>query len=217
MSLNAVIPVGHSMENHCGPMPRSLRALFVLMTLAFIEAPGPASAAVSDEKVRMWIASALEGVPAPTDAAAKNALAKVRKASDSFSAWKKLKECRDAGKSLDLELASAEHYLFIRSFAAEKGERDVEALPALYGDAKDKLGPAAQLLKTSDQPVSKPDSAVVVWGERGVAAGLADFSTATGKEPVAKSGKLNEYKLALQGYYDNYTATAKNPSCKVSP
>jgi hypothetical protein len=47
-----------------------------------------------------------------------------------------LKECRDAGKSLDLELASAEHYLFIRYFASDVGTLDAEELPALYGAVK---------------------------------------------------------------------------------
>lgn len=175
------------------------------------------NAAVSDEIVRMWIASALEGSPAVNDAKAQQALAKARKSSESYSAWTKLKECRDAGASLNLDLASAEHYLFIRSFAAEKGERDIEALPKLYGEVKDSLGPAAQLLKTSDQPVSAPDPGVIRWGESGVTAGLADYTAVSQKDPKPKTGQYKQFKLALVGYYDNYTQRVKNPSCKVKP
>jgi hypothetical protein len=189
----------------------------ILFSAALLVSLGRAKAEVLDEKVGMWAASALDGIPAVTNAAAQKSLAKSHSVADSFAAWKKLKACRDAGHSLDLELASAEHYMFIRSFAAEKGQRDVEALPALYGDIKEKLGPAAQLLKTSDQPVSPPDPAVVGWGARGVTAGLQDFTAGTGKQPAAKTGSLNQFKLALQGYYDNYTATVENPSCNVTP
>ena len=175
------------------------------------------NAAVSDESVRKWIASALEGSAAGGDSKAKLVLAKARKRSDSFAAWTKLKECRDDGNSLDLDLASAEHYLFIRSFAADKGERDIEALPKLYGEVKDKLGPAAQLLKTSDQPVSAPDPAVVRWGERGVTAGLSDYKAESQNDTKPKTGQYKQFKLALEGYYANYSQNVKNPSCKVKP
>jgi hypothetical protein len=199
-------------------MLQNLSVLQALTFVIFVGTVGTASADVSDEVVRMWIAAALDGSPAPTDADAQRSLAKTpRDVSATFSSWKKLKECRDDGKSLDLELASAEHYLFIRSFAAAKGDRDIEELPSLYGDVKDKLGPAARLLKTSTQPVSPPDPAVIAWGDRGVAAGLADFTALMGKQPTPKSGDLNHYKLALEGYYENYEETVKNPSCKVSP
>lgn len=176
-----------------------------------------AQAAVSDERVRMWVVSALEGSPAVTDADARNKLTFPRTAAQSLSAWRKLKECRDAGMSLELDLASAEHYLFIRAFAASKGERDIERLPALYGNVKDKFGPAAQLLKTSDQPVSPPDADVVAWGNRGVAAGLADYKKATGNDPKSETGKVQQYKLALEGYYANYIQTTPNPSCRIQP
>jgi hypothetical protein len=165
----------------------------------------------------MWVSSALEGKPAASDANAKKSLAKVRTYNESLASWKLLKECRDAGQSLDLDLASAEHYLFIRAFAAEKGELDIEALPALYGDVKEGLGPVAQLLKTSSQPVSPPDAAVVQWGALGVAAGLSDYKAATSKTPQPKKGRFEQYKLALEGYYANYTQTVKSPSCKVKP
>ena len=173
--------------------------------------------AASDEKVRRWIAASLDPAPAVSDAAANASLMKTRTPSESFAAWKKLKECRDDGRSLDLDLASAEHYAFIRSFAAEKGDMDVEGLPAMYGDLKGALGPAAQLLKTSSQPVSPVDSQVVMWGDRGVAAGLKDYKQATSKEPAPKSGHLNQYRLALEGYYKNYTSSVDRPKCKVSP
>jgi hypothetical protein len=128
-------------------MLRNLSVLQTLIFVIFVGTLGTASADVSDEVVRMWIAAALDGRSAPTDADAQRSLAKTpRDVSATFSSWKKLKECRDDGKSLDLELASAEHYLFIRSFAAEKGDRDIEGLPSLYGDVKDKLGPAAQII-----------------------------------------------------------------------
>lgn len=176
-----------------------------------------AHAVVSDEKVRMWIASALENSPALTDADAVNKIKKPRTSTASLTAWKQLKECRDAGMSLDLELASAEHYAFIRSFAAEAGEKDIEALPALYGELKIGLGPVAQLLRTSDQPVSPPDPAVLTWGKLGVTAGLSDYTTATTKAAKPKTGKYQQYKLAVEGYYTNYSQTVQNPVCRVKP
>src|SRR5262245_22195041 len=71
------------------------------------------------------------------------------------------------------------------------------------------------------RPAKNSSGAIVVNGANskaeppgGVAAGLTDFTAITGKEPISKSGKLNQYKLALQGYYDNYTSTVTKPSCK---
>lgn len=165
----------------------------------------------------MWVSSALEGKPSVSDADAKQKLAKVRNYKASLASWKLLKECRDSGQSLDLDLASAEHYLFIRAFAAEKGELDIETLPALYGNVKEGLGPVAQLLRTSNQPVSPADAAVVRWGNMGVAAGLNDYKAVTSKPPQPKEGKTKQYKLALEGYYANYMQTVKDPACKVKP
>jgi len=183
--------------------------------LALSALAGFATASVDDERVRMWIASALDGEPAATNTKAVETLSISRSSAASFNAWTKLKECRDAGNSLDLNLASAEHYLFIRAFAAERGEEDIEALPKFYGNVKEKLGPAAQLLKTSQQPVSPPDPGVVKWGEMGVKAGLRDFAVNTGKTPAPKVGAYQQFKLALQGYYDNYERDTHNPVCRV--
>jgi hypothetical protein len=193
------------------------KAVFILALCSISFLPRMASAEVSDEKVRMWIASALEERPAPSDESARASLTERRSSGVTRAAWEKLKECRDAGQSLDLELASAEHYLFIRAFAAEKGEQDINSLPKLYGTVKDGLGPAAQLLQTSDQPTSPPDANVIRWGELGVAAGLLDYIEFTGQDPKPASGGLNQYRLALQGYYDNYVAGADDPQCKVVP
>lgn len=178
---------------------------------------GMACANVTDQKVRGWIAAALEGKTATNDAAALSQLQKPRSPQASLTAWKLLKECRDAGKSLDLDLASAEHYLFIRAFAAEKGERDVEALPGLYGALKKGLGPVAQLLRTSNQPVSPPDAGVLRWGNVGAADGLSDYTANTSRAPKEKTGKYEQYKLALEGYYINYTQSTPIPSCRVKP
>lgn len=174
-------------------------------------------AAVSDEKARMWVSSALAGSPSPNDAEAQKRINERRSSRASLAGWKLLKECRDSGQSLDLDLASAEHYLFIRAFAAEKGEQDIEALPGLYGSVKEGLGPVAQLLKTSNQPVSPPDAGVIRWGNSGVVAGLSDYKQITKKEVKPKSGTYAQYKLALEGYYANYTQTVPSPSCKVKP
>jgi hypothetical protein len=38
----------------------------------------------------------------------------------------------------------------------------------LYGEVKDNLGPAAQLLQNSNQPVSAPDPSVIRWGKNAV-------------------------------------------------
>lgn len=189
----------------------------LMLAMGLLILPGPSIAAVDDSKVLAWIVAAYDGVKSADDAKAKAALVKPRKAADTFKSWIKLKECRDAGNSLDLNLASAEHYLYIRSFAAEKGEQDIQALPKLYGDIKERLGPAGQLLKTSTQPVSAPDVGVIRWGENGVAAGLADYKAANNKEPSAKTGAVQQFKLALEGYYENYSQKVKNPSCKVNP
>lgn len=192
-------------------MRRSRACLAVALALV----AGGARAEVSDEKVRMWISSALDGTPAPTDTAAKASVAKVRTSAASYAAWKKLKACRDDHMAADLDLAGAEHFLFIRAFAAEKGDQDIEALPDLYSSAKD--GPVGKYLNLSDQPVTPPDDGVLRWGRSGVNAGLNDYTKATGKAPSPKSGKLNQYRLALQGYYDNYRSTTGTPHCGVTP
>jgi len=187
---------------------------YCFASLLLISASG-CSAAVSDEKVKKWIAHALDQSSSRPDVA--TSIAKPWSQSSVLAAWRRLKQCRDAGQSLDLELASAEHYLFIRSFASEKGEKDVEALPALYGSLKQGLGPAAQLLKTSDQPVSPVDASVIAWGKKGVQDGLDDFIRINKKAPKEKTGQFRQYKLAADGYYDNYFQAGLEGGCKVKP
>lgn len=182
----------------------------------FLLIPITAKAGVTDSNVKRWLVGALENQSPVNDLAADKSLKIPRSSSTLRSAWSKLKECRDDGNSLDLDLASAEHYLFIRAFAAEKGSKSVEGLPDLYGKLKDMLGPAANLIKTSDQPVSPVDEGVVKWGRAGVAAGLADYQKNTGKAPEPASDSVAQFKLAVEGYYENYTNSVKNPKCKVA-
>jgi len=128
----------------------------------------------------------------------------------SKTAWVTLKHCRDSGDSLDLNLAAAEHYLFIRWFAAKEGQLNVMLMPNVY-DAMKSLG-LGDILKLTEKPTSPPDPDVVRWGQDGARRGLKDFQKNTGQA-------LDTYKdlpLMANGMWENYQAGVDNPKCKVS-
>lgn len=197
-------------------MPTYIRFHACAAATIFTAASIPfAAAQVQDSVVKRWLVGALDRTSPINETAADSSLMATRTPFHLREAWYLLKECRDDGKSLDLSLAAAEHYLFIRAFASEKGNRSVEALPGMYGSLKEYLGPAANLIKTSDQPVSPVDAAVVQWGKLGVAAGLADYKKLSGQQPTP-AGAVEQLKLAVEGYYQNYTHSLAKPKCKVA-
>jgi hypothetical protein len=82
------------------------------------------------------------------------------------------------GKSLDLDLAAAEHYLFARWMVCTGTVSPNQMRTLVIGyDAKkliDKWRSTPNKLQTTPNPVSPPDSDVVGWGLRGADDGSAD-------------------------------------------
>jgi hypothetical protein len=82
------------------------------------------------------------------------------------------------GKSLDLDLAAAEHYLFARWMVCTGtiSTHQMRALVIGY-DAKkliDRLLDNPNKLQTTTNPVSPPNADVVAWGLQGVDDGIAE-------------------------------------------
>ncbi|MCK5779116.1 MAG: hypothetical protein KAH11_10015 [Rhodospirillales bacterium] len=152
---------------------------------------------VNDDTVRAWITRGFvadECKPAETMAD----LGKSRSVAEMHRAFQFLKfDCRDEGLSEDLNLAAAENYAFIRFAASATGDKGTEYLPGGYyalKKAADAVG-LLQVLKQSDEPVSKPHPDVLRWGKTGVAHGLRDYKKRTGQEPAYQSSSL---KLAWE-------------------
>src|SRR4051812_25566149 len=92
-----------------------------------------AASNVDDITVKKWILAGLlhkTAYPGATDMDA--LLAKSYPAADLRAGWAPLKACRNAGNSLDLNLAAAEHYLFIRYVASDTGDTELAKLPSWY-------------------------------------------------------------------------------------
>jgi hypothetical protein len=180
-----------------------------------------AGAQVDDDEVKGWIASSL--IPRGTEVTdAEAVLRRDFSVDESQTAWKRLKACRDAGDSLNLNLAAAEHYAFMRFVASKNGDTFYRSLPRWYETVK-RFAVRHELesyLKASDQPVSPPNEKVTAWGLQGVERGLKEYQRLTGKEPSGKSGALGTL-LGSSYYIYYYNAAGLNPpsdrACELEP
>lgn len=171
--------------------------IFLFSQLSF-SAPVP----LDDQKVVDWILISIDKeneVGANESILSGNiALGKVEKG------WARLKACRDAGNSLDLHLAAAEHYMYARYLSSDDGDTNYRKLPKWYETIK-KMATEKGLedyLKTSDQPLSQTDGRVTAWGNKGVEAGLLDYEKRKGKKPTSKFyAYLRAVSFASLGYY----------------
>lgn len=171
-----------------------------------------ASAAVDESLVKRWAAEAIEAGKGLQPSSASAALAKDWPTDAIGEAWRALKRCRDSGNSLDLNLAAAEHYLFMRWRASETGDTVFRTLPGWYQTVKGAATWAnvEQILRSSSQPVSPTDSGVETWGVNGVERGLQEYETRTGKKPGTGTSALTtalgfsygKYYFKAAGGYD---------------
>jgi hypothetical protein len=87
-------------------------------------------------------------------------------------------ERRKPGKSLDLDLAAAEHYLCARWMVCKGtvSPNQMRAMVVGYDIKKilNKLSDDPNKLATTPNPVSPPDTDVVNWGLKGVVDGSAE-------------------------------------------
>lgn len=169
---------------------KDIVALCVL-SASLVLGPGlHASAAVEDPTVRKWIVASFSNAKdyagSPNDENTINARKSPTVVGD---AWSRLQDCRNAGQSLNLNLAAAEHYLFARTIASEEGDTNLRELPQKYADWKTWLQGKGleQLLRTTSEPVSPANANVTGWGSKGIEAGLADYQDREKKAPEAKS------------------------------
>lgn len=154
--------------------------------------PAYGHATVSDASVKRWIITGSLGIDCAGPASTEADLSIEYPAETIYQSWAFLKACRDAGNSLDLELAAAEHYLFIRARASETGDTFYKILPSWYNSLKSfaNFADLSAHLQTSDQPTAPPDADVKRWGEMGVEHGLRDYKTRTSEEPSAKTAAI---------------------------
>lgn len=98
------------------------------------------------------------------------------KAGIAFRTLQKLRQ--QPGRSLDLELAAAEHYMFARWMVCEGrvGPTQMRVLVIGYDLKKllDSVTGDPNREAVTDNPVSPPDIGVVTWGLKGVSDGSAD-------------------------------------------
>ena len=91
---------------------------------------------------------------------------------------------------MDINLASAEHYMFARFLAGRTGDPLVRFAPTLYGIKKRAyfaLG-IGQRMAVASNPVLPPNPGVERRGAKGADDGLADCTAAT-HAPVSNYGK----------------------------
>jgi hypothetical protein len=167
-----------------------LVAMMILVITAF--SASQAIADVNDSKVRRWIARGYLTLDCTSPADEEADLTTTIPAEKVYLAWEFLKACRDGGSPGGLELAAAEHYLFIRAASCNTGDTFYRVLPAWYASFKSLATYAGlqQYLQTSTQPVTPTDTGVVRWGELGVTDGLRDFKSLTGQDPSLKASGL---------------------------
>ncbi|TPK66282.1 MULTISPECIES: hypothetical protein [unclassified Mesorhizobium] len=197
---------------------RILSLLFVSMLGLTLLGTGIGQAnAVDDGIVLKWIVAALQsktdyGGNADDDAT----VGKVQDQTLIGDAWSRLQACRNAGQSLDLNLAAAEHYLFARTIASDQGDTDLRELPKKYANWKSYLQGKGfeQLLRTTSEPVSPVNDKVTAWGSKGIEAGLADYKARENKDPQSKSAAWKESFGVLYAIATRYLADSR--PCVVS-
>lgn len=172
---------------------------------------------VKDHLVRQWIAAALSpsAVALPNDS--QIFIEELRSVDEVNNAWGRLKLCRDAGNSLNLDLAAAEHYLFARFVGSSEGDTSFRAAPKFYETAKSlaTIDALKEYLKTSDQPISPVDPDVTRWGEAGVEKGLSEYEKRTGQAPSNKAGIAGAAILFAYGLYYSRYKPPQGSSCDV--
>jgi hypothetical protein len=179
-----------------------------------------AVASVNDKDVKLWIASSLSSDGTPGKEAPDARMGRHYSVDEMESAWRRMKQCRCVGETTDLDMAAAEHYLFMRFVASKNGDKSYQQLPQWYETAKEKATWARleELLQTTNKPVSPTDPNVQAWGERGVADGLADYTDREHKTPVDSSGALKTLMGSTYAiyYYGRYGQCASG-SCQLRP
>ena len=109
-------------------MLRILRIVAIALAVAMTSSR--VTAAMDDDTVKQWIAASLgDGSPGDSVDAI---ISKNYPPTQTRESWERLKRCRDGGDTQDLELAAAEHFMFARSIASEKGDTNFRLLPAWY-------------------------------------------------------------------------------------
>lgn len=100
-------------------------------------------------------------------------------------AFRLLQERRRTVAPLDVNLAAAEHYMYMRFLAGLTGDPLLIAAPAGYAIKKSigfALGKEKEMRTTPDNPVLPPSVESTVWGTLGVEEGLKDYR---GENPAA--------------------------------
>jgi hypothetical protein len=90
---------------------------------------------VDDQIVKKWIAASITP-PGNETEDVDGTFNKSLSPDQCFWSWARMKTCRDAGNSLDLNLAAAEHYMFIRAVANQEGDSGLRSLPKFYETVK---------------------------------------------------------------------------------
>lgn len=103
-----------------------------------------------------------------------------------FNAWKALKaRRRDGVHATDVNLAAAEHYMYIRFLTGATGDPLTRAYPTGYFIKKVvffALGKEKDMRTDPNNPVLPPSVASVAWGNQGAEDGMKDYK---GLNPAA--------------------------------
>jgi hypothetical protein len=112
------------------------------------------------------------------------------------TAFRLLQQRRRTVAPLDVNLAAAEHYMYMRFLAGKTGDPLLVAAPTGYAIKKIvffALGKEKDLRTTPNNPVLPPSVESTVWGSLGVEDGLKDYrgaNAATGLKPGASIDAL---------------------------
>lgn len=179
------------------------------------------AAGINDNRVNQWIAVSLAKDSSVLDTNIETFVAEAHSVDRVRSGWERLKRCRDAGNSLDLELAAAEHYLFMRFSAGKSGDTGYRRLPKWYETFKSAAVRSdwEHMIQTSDQPVSPPNENVTRWGNQGVERGLLDYQLREGRAPGVGTSSISVLagtSYAVYYYNPNGYRTVSTGHCDIT-
>jgi hypothetical protein len=144
-------------------LPAVASLLLVMSTLA-------ASAAVDDAKAKKWIMAGLTNKMGYAGDPNIDALInKNYKVDEVRAGWQNLKRCRDAGNSLNLDLAAAEHYSYMRLTASMTGDTEIQN--CRNGTSPSSLGQLQSTLRNISRPALRQCHRSIPLSRRGVRKG----------------------------------------------
>jgi hypothetical protein len=127
------------------------------------------------------------------------------------TSWRALKACRDAGNSLDLNLAAAEHYMFMRFVASKSGDTGYRALPKWYETVK------RAATKADLERILPPRNLYLRLTRKSLNGGNAELSADCRNTGSGRAGSQARACRPSQRFLALHTISTTTPRCQEAP